>query len=87
MTFSFIKITSTWVALLLFTMLAIIASFLGLEHEHLLIVVAFITITKGMLVMDVFMGFREAPKFWYRFMASYVCLVPTIIFLIYFSAQ
>jgi hypothetical protein len=86
MILSFIKITCAWVVLLLFTMLAITASFLGLKHEYLLIVVAFITITKGMLVMDVFMGLGEVPKFWYRFMASYVCLVPTIIFLIYFSA-
>lgn len=86
MAFNFIKITAIWLALLVFTILAITASLIDIEHKYLLMVVLFITIIKGMLVADVFMGLRQAPKFWYRMMASYVGLVPTFIFLIYFLA-
>lgn len=81
---SFAKITSTWLALLIFTLLAITASLMEIEHQSLLTLVFFITIVKGMLVADVFMGLRQAPKFWHRLMASYVCLVPAFIFLIYY---
>lgn len=78
------KITGIWIGLILLTSLAIMISFLNLDHNYLLIAVLMITIIKGMMVADVFMDLRSAPKIWYRLMASYVVLVPVIIFLIYF---
>lgn len=78
------KITHAWLGLVLFTLVAIIASLSSLEHTYLLMLVAVITMLKGMLVADVFMDLRSAPKIWYRLMASYVILVPGFIFLIYF---
>lgn len=81
---SVIKITGIWVGLILLTSLAIIISFLNLDHSYLLFAVLIITVVKGMMVADVFMDLRSAPKIWYRLMASYVVLVPVIIFLIYF---
>lgn len=81
---SIVKLTSAWFGLVVFTLVAIMASFSSLEHNYLLMLVAVITILKGMLVADVFMELRSAPKVWYRLMTSYVILVPCIIFLIYF---
>lgn len=78
------KITWAWLGLVLFTLGAIIASLSSLEYSYLLMLVAVITILKGMLVADIFMDLSAAPKIWYRLMASYVILVPGIIFLIYF---
>ena len=78
-----IKITGIWIGLILLTSFAIIISFLDLNHNYLLIAVALITMVKGMMVADVFMDLRSAPKIWYRLMASYIVLVPTFIFLIY----
>lgn len=81
---SIVKLTSAWFGLVVFTLVAIMASFSSLEHNYLLMLVAVITILKGMLVAGVFMELRSAPKVWYRLMTSYVILVPCIIFLIYF---
>jgi len=81
---SIVKLTSAWFGLVVFTLVAIMASLSSLEHNYLLMLVAVITMLKGMLVADVFMELRSAPKVWYRLMASYVILVPCIIFLIYF---
>jgi hypothetical protein len=81
---SIVKLTSAWFGLVVFTLVAIMASLSSLEHNYLLMLVAVITMFKGMLVADVFMELRSAPKVWYRLMASYVILVPCIIFLIYF---
>lgn len=80
---SLVRVTSVWLALILFTLVAIAASISQLEHDNLLMMVAVITITKGMLVTDVFMDLRSAPVIWYRLMASYAVLIPTFIFLIY----
>lgn len=81
---SIVKLTSAWFGLVVFTLVAIMASLSSLEHNYLLMLVAVITMFKGMLVADVFMELRSAPKVWYRLMTSYVILVPCIIFLIYF---
>jgi hypothetical protein len=81
---SLIKITGIWIGLILLTSLAIIVSLLNLDHHYLLVIVASITIVKGMMVADVFMDLRSAPQIWHRLMTSYVVLVPVFIFLIYF---
>lgn len=81
---SIVKLTSAWFGLVVFTLVAIMASLSSLEHNYLLMLVAVITMFKGMLVADVFMELRSAPKVWYRLMTSYVILVPCIIFSIYF---
>ncbi len=81
-----IKASFTWLFLLVLTLLAVTLSKMGVDHNLLLKAVLIITIVKGMLVADVFMGLNLAPKFWYRFMASYLVLVPLGIFLIYFIA-
>ena len=81
---SLIKITGIWVGLILLTSLAIIVSLLNLDHHYLLMIVASITIVKGMMVADVFMDLKSAPRVWHRLMTSYVVLVPMSIFLIYF---
>jgi len=83
---SIIKASLTWLFLLVLTLLAVTFSRMGVDHDLLLKAVLIITIVKGMLVADVFMGLNLAPKFWYRFMASYLILVPLGIFLIYFIA-
>lgn len=80
---SLVRVTSAWLGLIVFTLVAIVASISQLEHDKLLMVVAIITIAKGMLVADVFMDLRSAPVIWYRLMASYTVLIPTFIFLIY----
>lgn len=81
---SLIKTTSVWLSLITLTLIAIMTSLVKLEYEQLLMIVALITVIKGLLVADTFMDLRSAPIIWYRLMASYVILVPTIIFLIYF---
>lgn len=78
------KASFTWFLLLILTSIAIIFSRMGIDHNALLKVVLVITIVKGILVADVFMGLSLAPKIWYRMMASYLILVPLGIFLIYF---
>lgn len=82
--FSIIKATVIWLVLLALTLLAVDFSQTGIEHNSLLKAVLVITIVKGMLVADVFMGLNLAPKLWYRLMASYLFLVPLGIFAIYF---
>jgi len=81
---SIVKTSFVWLLLLGLTLLAVIFSQMGVDHNLLLKTVLIITIVKGMLVADVFMGLNLAPKLWYRLMASYLCLVPLGIFLIYF---
>ena len=81
-----VKASLTWLFLLALTLLAVTFSKMGIDHNLLLKAVLIITIVKGMLVADVFMGLNLAPKFWYRLMASYLILVPLGIFLIYFIA-
>ena len=83
---SIVKASITWLFLLALTLLAVTFSKMGIDHNLLLKAVLIITIVKGMLVADVFMGLNLAPKFWYRLMASYLILVPLGIFLIYFIA-
>ncbi len=82
--FSIIKATVIWLVLLALTLLAVDFSQTGIEHNALLKAVLVITIVKGLLVADVFMGLNLAPKIWYRLMASYLFLVPLGIFAIYF---
>lgn len=38
---------------------------------------------KGILIVDIFMELKHAPKFWRKLFLSYVLLVPSIIFFIY----
>ena len=81
---SLVRVTRVWLGLIVFTLVAIVASISQLEHDNLLMMVAIITIVKGILVADVFMDLRSAPVIWYRLMASYTVLIPIFIFLICF---
>ncbi len=83
---SIIKASFVWLLLLGLTLLAVAFSQLDIDHNSLLKAVLVITIIKGMLVADIFMGLNLAPTLWYRLMASYLFLVPLGIFLIYFLA-
>ena len=80
--------------------LTIVSAFLGefsltqeiiinfnLPHEIqtiLLGVLLSIAMIKGILIIDVFMELKNAPTFWRKLFLSYVILVPTIVFFIYF---
>ncbi len=81
-----LRLTVVWLGLILLTLAAIIGSQLHMEHDVLLTVVAVITISKGILIADVFMDLRAAPKVWYGLMVSYIIIVPALIFAIYFSS-
>jgi len=83
---SIVKASFAWLLLLVLTSLAVVFAQMGIDHNLLLKAVLIITIVKGLLVADIFMGLNLAPKFWYRLMASYLILVPFGIFLIYFIA-
>lgn len=81
-----IKSSLAWLVLMALTLLAIAFSQLGLDHKFLLKAVLVITVLKGLLVANTFMGLNKAPRFWQGMMASYLLLVPVGIFAIYFIA-
>ena len=66
------------------TILAVVLDQFSIERYLLLALVFIITVVKGKIVVDVFMGLLTAPKLWRRLLTSYVLVVPMVTGLLYF---
>lgn len=75
--------TVSWLILICLTGLAVMLDHFGLERQLLIVLVFGITVCKGKIVADIFMGLFAAPKLWRRLLTSYVVLVPAITAVLY----
>jgi len=78
-----LSILSSWIWLIVLT---ILSAFVGdvIGNQFLFIItVLFIVFLKGQQIVDVFMELGEAPTKWRWLLLSYVILLPLIIAIIY----
>lgn len=72
------SLTLNWLLLIALTVLAVVLGQQALQWQIIIAIALLITIFKGKIVADIFMGLIQAPPLWRRLMLSYVILVPAI---------
>jgi len=83
---TFPTLTLSWILLLLLTLAAAILSQLNIASNSLILLALSITVFKSQIVVDIFMGLKNAERRWRILMLSYVIIIPFIMMLIYLSA-
>jgi hypothetical protein len=85
-TSAFPTLTLSWILLLSLTLAAAILSQQDIASHSLILLALSITVFKSQIVVDIFMGLKNAERGWRILMLSYVVIIPFIMMLTYLSA-
>ncbi len=75
--------TVSWLVLSCLTVLAVMLDHFNPGRQLLIALVFGLTVLKGKIVVDIFMGLFAGPKLWRRMMTSYIIVVPLITAVLY----
>jgi cytochrome c oxidase subunit IV len=77
------QLLASWLLLMFLTLVSVVIGTLNIDKRWMILSVFLIVFLKGQQITDIFMELKLAPQAWRLLLLSYVCILPTIIAVIY----